>query len=792
MHSQSETNGSPKQNAGGHVSFFRYLADVWLVSSAFAAVCAVTGIKLYFGNINEFGFPLQDLIRPTFYVFTLLFCIIGLILLACWRFPIYRGIVSIFLYLVILFWVQSTFLLWHYGMLDGSPIPWKHFADKEVWEAAIWAGLLIFGMIFYQRTYRIMPYVLTILTIMMIADGWIVQNKAPIPDLDKLYVADESSKFVFSSEKNVLVLILDAFQGSVFDEIIETTPQYADMLDGFTFYRNAMCAIPSTKLSIPNILTGMVYDNTIPVRQYQRQGLLTHSLPLSLRALGFGTEFYSFFGYGILPLDDRLWSNERRATSLQEHASEYVKLLYTTAFRLSPQILKKEIYQQGKWVNTPEVTTYVKDIVMRVEGHNVPGDSKQSAGSASAATVPGASAQLIQCCGNVPAGSYYDIDFLNGMLNHARIGGEKHSFKLYHLQGLHPPRNFDENFHFDPAYNESVESIPSSGRASLLIMGMFLNKLKEMGIYDSSVIVVLADHGNALAINPSKSEHNRELNTKSMRLSFDSVKGTAVPLVLIKPANSKGAMKISDVPVVLGDIPDTIMNAIGKSEDFPGKSMLRNQKENRKRFYYVHAYHEMTKDYYGDLQEFEVDGDVYKDESWHLTGRLLKPKESSQSKYDEERSNYLQQMLPLKPLEGGQAFAEPEFGYLNGSCSAAKACDRNRETGWMPIISSNGPCTPHGILGIKLDKPSALNAYSLKTRWDLQYQAPRTWTFEGSEDGKAWTVLHTVQDDTHWEPGGKVRVFIIDNQRPFNYYRINITAAQDGRCIFIDELELFE
>jgi hypothetical protein len=699
---------------------------------------------------------------------------------------------SLFFMLVCLFWFQSTFLVWPYGALDGSLVDWKSFADKEILEIAVWVSAVLVCLIFHSWVYRALPYALSVLVVMLAVDGWTIQHKAPIPDLDKLYVADESGKYDFSSEKNVLVFILDGFQGSVFNEIIESTPRYAAMFDGFSFYRNALCAIPSTKLSISNILTGLIYDNTIPVRQYQRQGLITKSLPLSLRELGFDTEFYSFSGYGILPLDDRLWSNERRAAALQEYALEYVKLIYATAFRLSPQVAKKAIYNQGNWKNTAELTDWVKDVVSRVDIKKHAPSGQKPIGKAPDAATTAVAPVPIQCCGGVPAGSYYDIDFLNGMLNHSRIGRSKPMFKVFHLQGLHPPRNFDENFRFDPSFNESHESMPNSGRASLKIMDMFLNKLKEMGIYDSSIIVILSDHGNARAINPSQSDVNRDLNAKSLRLSFDTVKGTAVPLILIKLENSTGVMKVLDIPVDLGDIPNTIMGALGKPTDFPGKSMLETPKEDRKRFFYVHAYHEVVTDYYGDLQEFVIDGDVYKDESWSVTGRLFKPKETGISKVNEDRAAYLQDMLPLKPIAGGKAFAEPEYGYVNNTCSADKAFDRNRETGWEPIVTPDGPCAHQASLWLKLDKPCVVKVYSIKTRGDIQYQAPKTWTFKASQDGQTWVTLHSVQGETHWEAGGKVKIFKIDNQEPFNYYKIKIEESQTGGCIFIDELELFE
>jgi hypothetical protein len=69
---------------------------------------------------------------------------------------------------------------------------------------------------------------------------------------------------------------------------------------------------------------------------------------------------------------------------------------------------------------------------------------------------------------------------------------------------------------------------------------------------------------------------------------------------------------------------------------------------------------------------------------------------------------------------------------------------------------------------------------------------PSTWTFEGSNDGSSWTVLHTVTATTI----GANSVYsspTLANTTSYEYYRINVTAVGTvGNTIIIPEIEFYE
>ena len=65
---------------------------------------------------------------------------------------------------------------------------------------------------------------------------------------------------------------------------------------------------------------------------------------------------------------------------------------------------------------------------------------------------------------------------------------------------------------------------------------------------------------------------------------------------------------------------------------------------------------------------------------------------------------------------------------------------------------------------------------------------PKTWTFEGSSDGAAWTVLDTRTNVADWE-AGVAKAFDVDNATSHTRYRVNV-SAYNGPNVGISELEL--
>ena len=92
-----------------------------------------------------------------------------------------------------------------------------------------------------------------------------------------------------------------------------------------------------------------------------------------------------------------------------------------------------------------------------------------------------------------------------------------------------------------------------------------------------------------------------------------------------------------------------------------------------------------------------------------------------------------------------------------------------------------------GQLGFQYDTPKSIQRYS----WYQPYTnaAPRIWTFEASNDGVNWTVLHTVS--TNYS-GGSYFSPVISNPSSYTYYRINVGGVQINQYLSIVSFDMSE
>lgn len=71
-------------------------------------------------------------------------------------------------------------------------------------------------------------------------------------------------------------------------------------------------------------------------------------------------------------------------------------------------------------------------------------------------------------------------------------------------------------------------------------------------------------------------------------------------------------------------------------------------------------------------------------------------------------------------------------------------------------------------------------------------RAPKSWTFEASNDGVNWVVLDTQSNQTGWGLY-TIRTFDITNNTKYKIYRVNITSNNGHTTMTgIDEIEMFE
>lgn len=120
-----------------------------------------------------------------------------------------------------------------------------------------------------------------------------------------------------------------------------------------------------------------------------------------------------------------------------------------------------------------------------------------------------------------------------------------------------------------------------------------------------------------------------------------------------------------------------------------------------------------------------------------------------------------------------------------------QAFDRDAGTLW------NSGSGAQGWLSYTFPSARIIVGYSVQTTTALVTglpitdRAPKSWTFEGSNDGTNWTVLDSQYGQSNWSAGER-RYFRFTNTTSYTGYRINISTNNGGQYIVIGELAFTE
>jgi hypothetical protein len=537
---------------------------------------------IYQGNLDEFSFSLISIIQ----LFIVPSSIIALVLVVVgYLLPEkpHKLYVSMLFILGILIWLQGNILVWKYGLFNGQSIDWT-VAQWRGWvDGALWLVLLVSSFIFYKRIYKIVVSgSIALICLQLVLSGYMSITK---PEIWKTEFPDSvlAPKWVsdFSPNKNVIHLILDGLQSDVFEEIIRENPEYySKAFEGFTFFKEATGHFQSTHLSVPAIMSGKVYKNDVPMRDYFKEALTGKNTLNVLRENGYDVDFVPWGEMLVQEHYDHTYliPSPYVGTMVDYERSKVALMIDLILFRHAPHIIKRAIYNDQKWFIQ---RTTVSDERMQFR-------------------------------------RFGDDAFLHDATSEMTKDREKPVYKFYHLESTHPPFVTSEDCQYAgkvlPFTRKNMETQIRCGLGTVI---SFLEKLKSTGIYDNSLIIVQADHGYLAPVMLNEGNNLAE--------GYDIapwVASAALPLLLIKPPASKGTLSVSRAPVMLMDIPATINSILNLHETFPGKSAFDVQpKEIRKRKfnYFNYSLVNWESDYLPPLDEYTITGSVFERSSWRIS-----------------------------------------------------------------------------------------------------------------------------------------------------------------------------
>lgn len=522
-----------------------------------------TPLQIFLQNPIEFPFKTNDLLIYLISITILGFLLIFLFahFIKKWKNSIRQRLFACLFMFGVLLWIQLNLLVWDYPILDGKGIDWsanKYYGliDGGLWIIGITLAFTKFKF-FYQISKRASGFLILVQLISVLFYGFSANSNANF----KEYHIDPDFEFSLSKEeKNVVILLLDAFQTDTFQKIIENDESYKKPFEGFTYFRNNLGGFGSTYPSLPLIMTGQYYDNSIPIQQYIKEAYLSNSLPLFMKEKGCDV----YYHYGNTSYVDEQTASHVIKNSWYKKRGALPTLYKLSFFRSMPHFTKKLFEPKNDKTNQ-------------------------------------------------------SLQFIERMGEKLNTTNPKCTFKFYYTPGVHPPLDLDGSINginkveYMPFSRENYET---QAKAIIGIVNQFLNYLKEAGVYDNTMIVIIADHGINLGIENLPPEILIESGAEA-----PAELSGGLPLLLIKRFDEKGQMKISDAPVSSSDIAETIATELGKTKKFPGESVFNiteNQKRERKIYIYDWA-NVWDKSYLPPMREYIIDGFSWLEDSWEPT-----------------------------------------------------------------------------------------------------------------------------------------------------------------------------
>ena len=523
-------------------------------------------LSFYLGNHAEINFELTDVLPILLMLLGILIALLFLILHVFRKQQKIHSILSgVLVGLGVAVWVQSQLLVWNFGPLDGRGIPWSEWALHGYFELILWTAILAFGIfssIWQKKIFDQLTTLLVVLAFLSIGGAYV--NSDELKPKRKV----SNSIFEFHPRSNTIVILLDTFQSDYFEKIKNENPEEVEFLDGFTFYRNTISSYPTTAPNMPAIFTGQIYRNESPFKEFMQGAFAESNLIEKFQSIGYET---SIAGAPLVPGRSSLASYLNQGKRFSRESVAF--FIDYGLFRSAPTHFKNKVYRDGNWLLS-----------------------------------------FITKGGYPPDYHGIDIKFLELFEERARVNNinSRGGFHFYQFMTPHLPLRVDENLDYDASLS-GAEGYERQARGALLIVNRIIERLKSLGIYDSSEIVVMSDHGTlSIPLVRTQSLVNKEVTSSTL--------SSALVLFLHKKPNSDfSGVRVNDAPLYHYDLECFLI--AHKQDNFNRCDEVNNALagEARERVFYFYNWEHRYwgEEYMPPMTEWFISGHAYDPRSWN-------------------------------------------------------------------------------------------------------------------------------------------------------------------------------
>ena len=424
--------------------------------------------------------------------------------------------------LTIASWAQITLLNKSLGLLDGAVMPDFSFTHKDsLLGVAVWVGAIV--PVFALRRVlkgswrKVMAAVVG--TVLLMEFGSLATS---LLKTDKSAYSRSSYQFSFdeeltvSSKGNVIMLVMDTLANQFTDEWLAEYPEEADFLSDFTYYNNANANYQPTYPAVLHLLTAHPNDVHAGIDDNCYQAWHDERTIRSYKALkdaGWKRFLYfpkheAYVGGSDGPamvMDFFENVEDASGTVTIRYDRVWTELSNLALFRSAPQRCKLWFYDEAN-----DVQTCV--------------DIQTKAGKTA---------------------TYQNYEMYQRLKEEGlKAADDSPYFVMQYLWGLHSP--LKTNAACEYVEDSTQVTLMDTTRGMMVYLREYLRQLKEIGVYDQSTIIVLADHGtwtyqqgmvlvkeagrtgDQLTLNGAPIDYSDMLNTVLLNAGITPEEGTSI------------------------------------------------------------------------------------------------------------------------------------------------------------------------------------------------------------------------------------------------------------------------
>lgn len=493
---------------------FKNIAPVLLFCIISLVIC-VPG-ELYLNNLNEFP------IAPIPYILTLLIIAVvfwGIYVVGASFFLNMRQVkyfARVIFAVTLCGYVQRMFLNGHMRQMDGITST-AVYSTKSTINIIFWMLMLIvivfIDIIMHRnidKVYRVISIYIVLVEVVSV--GYMVFSSKNLADVQKNWESD-CTKLTWnglcelSPNDNVVVFVLDWFDGQFMEKILSEEEEFLDPLEDFTYYTNTTSMYAYTGMSVPYLLSGTEWKYNMTDDEYAEYAFQDSNLLSDIVDAGVDARVFTdskHLGYSIR---NRLNNGEK----IYPHVDIFNTLCIMTncaRYQMAPFVYKHCFYYTDN------------DLQQMVEDNSrtfyLPNDDKKVMDTFT------------------ESGLYLSNE-------------SKGAFRFYHLCGAHQ--------------EEKKDMIPMA-KYSMEIVFWYIDQLKKLGLYDDATIIITADHGQNCLFDPSGQDDMEELNLEPTSNPILFVK---------EPNSDNESIVYSRAPVSHKEVVSEVMYAINSEQNRYGE-----------------------------------------------------------------------------------------------------------------------------------------------------------------------------------------------------------------------------